>query len=395
MAVFSDSYLYNAAGIFIALCLGIVTYFKWRYTYWQRKGLPSTKPSIPYGDLKDMFIQRRQIGEIFADIYTKAKAKGYRHIGGYILARPVYVTIDPEIAKSIMVKDFSYFVDRRSYYNEKDDPLSAHLFSIEGEKWKNLRQKFTPTFTTGQLKHMFSTLADCGKNLEDYLEQHMDEPLNSKEILGRFTTDIIASCAFGIQCNTLQTPNSDFRKYGKLIFEQSPAAALNILIITMLPANFLRCIGYKLLRTDVSSFFMKIVEEIVHYRETNNVRRKDFMDLLIRLKNKGTLAENDQTDINKDKNNTPTLTLKELAAQSLVFYGAGFETSSSAMNYALFELAQNQVLQDKVRKEIRTVLERHDGKISYDAIMEMQLLSNIVDGMLPIIQHCQLNKHCT
>lgn len=105
------------------------------------------------------------------------------------------------------------------------------------------------------------------------------------------------------------------------------------------------------------------------------------MDLLIQLKNKGKLADDNSTNINEPKDAATTLTLNEIAAQCLVFYVAGFESSSTTMNYALFELAQNQNIQNKVREEIHRVLKRHGGKVTYDAIMEMEYLANVVDGM--------------
>lgn len=366
----------------MTLCLGIVTFFKWKYTYWQRKGVPFVKPIIPYGNMKEMLKVRKHFGEVFQKIYEDTKPKGYQYIGAYFLARPVFVPIDTEIAKCVLLRDSSTFLDRRTYYNERDDPLSAHIFNLRGEKWRNLRQKFTPTFSTGQIKYMFDTIAECGKNLEEYIDQHVDEPLHIREILGCFTTDIIASCAFGIECNTLQTPDSEFRKYGKYVFEQSPRGALKLFTALTLPGDFLRFVGFKILRTDVSNFFRNIVEKIVHYRETNNVRRKDFMDLLLRLRNKGTLAENDDTNIFKQNGGAPALTLNEIAAQCLVFYAAGFETSSITTHYAIFELAQNQEVQEKVREEIHAVLKRHEGKVTYDAIMEMSYLGNVVDGMI-------------
>lgn len=380
MAFISDNSLYNAVAILVAICVGVVTYFKWKFTYWQRKGVHSVTPTIPFGNLKDMFMQTKHIGAIFADIYAQAKAKGYKHMGAYIFTRPVYVATDTEIIKQVLLKDFSNFSDRRSYHNEKDDPLSAHLFSLEGEKWKNLRQKLTPAFTTGHLKNMFGTLADCAKNLEEYLKRNASEPVNIKDVLGRFTTDVIGSYAFGLDCNTLENPDSDFRKYGKRMFEQSFKGVLKLLIITTFPHGLLRFVGFKLVNTGISAFFMKIVAEIVHYRETNNVHRKDFMDLLLQLKNRGTL-ENDS----KEKGKSVTLTIEEIASQSMLFYAAGFETSSTTMNFALFELAQNQDIQEKARKEINTVLERHGGTITYEAMMEMPYLANVIDGTVSTI----------
>lgn len=59
-----------------------------------------------------------------------------------------------------------------------------------------------------------------------------------------------------------------------------------------------------------------------------------------------------------------------------------FETSSTAMNFAMLELALAQDLQDKARKEINETLTRHDGKMTYEALMEMEYLNQVFSGSL-------------
>lgn len=59
---------------------------------------------------------------------------------------------------------------------------------------------------------------------------------------------------------------------------------------------------------------------------------------------------------------------------------AGFETSSTTMTLALYELAYRNDIQDKLRKEIVEIAKKHNGEITYDAINEMSYLDNVING---------------
>jgi cytochrome P450 family 6 len=65
----------------------------------------------------------------------------------------------------------------------------------------------------------------------------------------------------------------------------------------------------------VQSFFLKLVEDAVTYREKNNIRRNDYFDMLLQLKNKG-MIDGDTTNIGK-------ISHTDLIAACFVFFLAG------------------------------------------------------------------------
>ncbi|RZC34666.1 cytochrome P450 6a14 [Asbolus verrucosus] len=371
-------------GLGIAIVVVAIAYLKWKLQYWEKIGLPTLNPRVPFGDTKQLMLGQCTFGEQFEQFYKQFKAKGLKHGGVYMGPKPFYVPIDTEIIKHIMQKDFQHFVNHGSFMDENNDPLSGHLFNLEDAKWKNMRIKLTPTFTSGKMKMMFQTLADCTVGLKAIMDKSAlnNIPVDIKDILGRFTTDIIGSVAFGLQCNSLKDPDAVFRKYGKKVFEMDGWERLKLLLQFALPHQFLRAIKLKATKSDVEKFFMKAVKDTVAYREKNNIYRKDFMHLLIQLKNRGTITDDEKITDENGKIEEKALTINELAAQAFVFFLAGFETSSTTMTFALYELATNPHIQDKLRQEINSVLARHNDKLTYDGMMEMTYMDKVINETL-------------
>lgn len=65
----------------------------------------------------------------------------------------------------------------------------------------------------------------------------------------------------------------------------------------------------------------------------------------------------------------------------MTFYADGFETSSIALSFTLFEIATNPHVQKKLQKEIDSILEKHERELTYDAIQEMDYLDMVLSGI--------------
>ncbi|XP_044255034.1 cytochrome P450 6A1-like [Tribolium madens] len=384
MALITDNLTFDLVAVLATILVGIIAYLKWQLSYWDRLGIPSLNPVLFFGDIKDFILAKCTLGEKFKEFYGKFKSKGYKHGGVFFGPKPFYMPIDPELVKHIMQKDFQHFVNHGNYMNEKDDPLSGHLFNLEDTKWRNMRIKLTPTFTSGKMKMMFQTLADCTQGLKEIMDNSAlnHAPADIKDILGRFTTDIIGSVAFGIECNSLKDPNAEFRKYGRKVFEVGFIDRIKTICIISLPHPVLRFFKIKFTKSDVEKFFMNAIRDTVNYREKNNIYRRDFMHLLLQLKNRGFITDDENVIDDKGNVKENALTLNELSAQAFVFFLAGFETSSTTMTWALYELATNQDVQEKLRKDINNVLSKHDNKLTYDAMMEMTYMEKVIHETL-------------
>ncbi|XP_049831039.1 cytochrome P450 6k1-like [Schistocerca gregaria] len=396
MGIYFDSWLTE---LLVVLSLPIIyIYLKFvfvHYRFWKSRGVPYDEPTFPFGSLRDSFFGKLSMGLTIAKVYRKHKGK--KIVGIYALQRPSLIVRDPDLVRTVLVKDFQAFQDR-GVSMDKRDPINRHLFALTGNEWKRLRVKLTPTFTSGKLKMMFSTMTDCGRELVSVLEKTAakGEAEEMRELVARYTTDVIASVAFGINANCLQNPDSEFRQWGRKIFE--PSFTKTIIII----AHFLAPALGKLLKFSrskeppVTEHFRKMVSDTVKYRETNNVVRNDFMHLLIQLKNVGSVEDDKAASAGADADAARwKLTLDDIAAQAFAFYLGGFETSSTTMSFALHELAVNPDIQRKLQEEIDSVLEKGGEGLTYDAISQMSYLEKVVSETLrkyPIVPI--LNREC-
>jgi cytochrome P450 family 6 len=137
--------------------------------------------------------------QVFRRFYDELKHQG-KFGGIYFFTRPACMLTDLDFIKTVLIKDFSYFHDRGTYYNVKDDPLSGHLLNLEGDKWEKLRKKVTPTFTSGKMRYMLPTIIEVSKRLESFMNRTIEECAEPeiKGILARFTTDIIGEWKGGV-----------------------------------------------------------------------------------------------------------------------------------------------------------------------------------------------------
>uniref|UniRef100_A0A6P7F136 Probable cytochrome P450 6a13 n=1 Tax=Diabrotica virgifera virgifera TaxID=50390 RepID=A0A6P7F136_DIAVI len=366
-----------AVNIFVPLVIILATcvylYSKKKFLYWKDRNVYHMEPTFFYGNIKTVIKDHAHLTTVVQRLYDEAKTLKKRYCGFYTFFQPHFVPVDIELVKGILQNDFDNFLNRGRYFNEKADPLSGHLFNLEDEKWKKLRIKLTPIFTSAKMKVMFQTLLDSTERFQKLLERlaNSEQPVDLKNAFACFTTDVIGSIAFGLECSSMENPDSEFRKYGDEAFRKSLRQRIGIVLTSVFPWWLVRLTGYKTFSKDMDNFFTNLVTEVIEEREKQKIERKDYLQLLINL-NKSV----------KDKGNMQALTMEEIAAQCFGFFIAGFETSSMTMNFAVLELSQNIDVQEKLREEIVAVLSKHNNQITFDTLNEMVYLDKVMQETL-------------
>lgn len=352
--------MFNAVlTITLVTILTFFLYIKYRHSYWKRKRVPYIKPtSLILGNLETL-VGGQSVGIVTAKFYEYFKKRGVKFGGVYLLINPVLVLVDLELIKNVMSKDSQYFINRGVYYNEKHDPLAPDLFNIGGVRWKNVRLKISPNYTSGKMKAAFKTMLECCKRMEKVVENC--DVLDIKELFCCYTTDLNFLCSFGFECNSLESDCS-FRNYGKKFFNADLWKQIKHTLSVGMP-EFSRNIGIVTRNKEVSQFWLNLFLDTIKYRETENYKRDDLLEMLIEMK-----------DERRNVKDGKTLEINEIAAHALLFFIASFETSSSAMTFCMYEIAKDLEIQRKIREEIQR------EELTYDGVMNLKYLRQVLDG---------------
>ncbi|ENN79797.1 hypothetical protein YQE_03762, partial [Dendroctonus ponderosae] len=320
---------------------------------------------------------------------------GVRYSGFYQFSIPTLIIKDPELLKQLTIRDFDHFTDHRTLIDADVDPLWAgHLFALTGRKWKDMRATLSGSFSSSKIKNLFNLMNGAAENFVTFFLNKNEKliVLEMRDTFSRFANDIIATTAFGIEVDSLKSPNNPFHLLGKRITDYSSLVKrLRFFAILIMP-KLTKLLKIGLFEKELSSFFYKTVKETIHAREEQGIVRQDMLNVLLEAR-KGIQHEYSdaiETGFATVKEYTHSgkgpqfanLTDADLAAQAMIFYLAGFDTISNAMSFGSYELAINKKIQNKLRSEIVETHKLNDGKITYDSLLKIQYMDKVISEIL-------------
>ncbi|XP_075213867.1 uncharacterized protein LOC142320078 [Lycorma delicatula] len=382
-----------------------------KLNYWKEKGVPFVNNSLPIlGSMTNLILGRKSIIELNLDWYREFSNEKY--FGFYMFHTPFIVIRDPELINQVLIKDFTYFQDRNYEYNEKTDIFSAGLFNIAGDKWRILRHKLTPTFTSGKMKLMFQQIKECNDEMVLYLKEKKDQDVDTRNLLFKVMINVTGNIAFGLKVDALnekEEKNNTFLQTSRNFFKPSLLLQIKILIYISAP-KIRKFLKLKLIDDSVNDFFQKLTGDLLRYREKSEIKRNDFLQLMLDQKekelkylstaesinddqliqnpNNGLQNAEEQEDLEliehlknvKYDKNCAVFTDYMIAAQIFVFISAGTEMTSTVLSFVLYELAVNKDVQKRLQEEIDSVLSNQE--LTYDALKKMTYMEQILNEVL-------------
>lgn len=164
------------------------------------------------------------------------------------------------------------------------------MFVLRDQKWKDTRSTLSPAFTGNKMKLMLDLVTECADEFCNFLKNEIKDKAvvyDAKDLFTRFSSDTIATSAFGLKINSLKEKENDFYKTGLVITNFEGLNALKFFAFAGIPKvmNFFKI---KFLPEKDVTYLRHMVHSNMNYREENNIFRPDMINLLIEAK-KGVL----------------------------------------------------------------------------------------------------------
>ncbi|KAJ6649589.1 putative cytochrome P450 9f2 [Pseudolycoriella hygida] len=401
-------------------------YLSREYDYFEKKGIPFAKPRFIVGSRSDFVLRNKSILEVMKDFYNEFRND--KVSGLFDFGSPVYVIRDPYLIKQLGVKDFDHFVDHKFLLDADPSLFGRALFNLRGQKWRDMRATLSPAFTVmdatdgnsylgyrpiiisiglefplvnaiqkpSKMRQMFELMNVVGQQFANTLMQQTKKGEHSfefRELSRKFTVDVIATCALGIEVNSFENPHNDFHQFAVNMVGHfsSFLAMLKIVAYSFIP-NLMIKLKVALFPEETTKYFRSAITETMKIREEKSIVRPDLINVLMQAK-KGKLSYEAEKDADKAVDGfatveeshvgratvTRTWEDDDLVAQCMIFFFAGFESVSTKISFMAYELMTNPDCQAKLQEEIDEMHQKVDGKaVTYDQIQRMKYMDQVV-----------------
>ena len=145
-----------------------------------------------------------------------------------------------------------------------------------------------------------------------------------------------------------------------------------------------RLFGMSATKAKETEYFYNVVMSSLKARKESRTRRNDLVDMMLdAVKGELSTDHNDNEDeqldvsINHKSSTKPELDELTIVATAIVILVAGYDTTGTTLSFALYELAKNPELQERLHAELEEVV-GDASEITYDHIQSMTFVEQVI-----------------
>ncbi|XP_022913723.2 cytochrome P450 9e2-like [Onthophagus taurus] len=356
----------------ILILIFLITLFYYKaikpYSYWTQRGVKQRKQIYLLGDNAGQIFKRESFYGMIKNLYEHFPQE--RYFGMYQMLHPTLLLRDPELIKTITIKDFDHFVNHKPLLPESSETIwTKNILLTQDDDWRQVRVALTPNFTSNKMKLMFGIIFETTNTYVKHFQNLNDKvyEVELKDLMTRYAIDIISTIAFGFKCDSINDKNNEFYIKGVDLGRLDFKRVLKFFAFDLFP-TLSNLIKIKVFPRSLSSFFENIIKTTIKLREEQGIVRGDMIDFLLQSRDKM-----------EDKN---LLSDENITAHAFSFFFGGFESTSTVLSFMGYELAINPEIQQKLQEEIDKTFQECNGNLTYDALQKMRYMDMVVSETL-------------
>ncbi|XP_014276562.1 probable cytochrome P450 6a17 [Halyomorpha halys] len=344
----------------------LFVYNWWAHGYWKRRNVFSLPTVFLFGNFWELIVKHK-LSVMFCDMYKKYKKE--KMIGFYSFYKPMMFVSDPEIIQKVLVTDFNSFSNNGLEVDKDIDPISGYNpFSAKTVPvWKELRSIQSANQSPLKLKEVVPNMIKIGELMYGYINNKKNQPIPALDIAIRAAVDSAVAHGYGIEPKSFLDSEFTFLKFANV--EKLFSATFVTMVAGFLFPLVNRLFRLRMTSKEAEDFFISMTKTNIDYRQSNKITRGDLFDTIIKL-NKKKIEQGDKAYSDS-----------EMSAHCATFFMDSTITSSVVLSFILLELANNQDVQEKLRREIFLVGKKSEDFDS-DKIHSIAYLQMVFDEAL-------------
>lgn len=255
----------------------------------------------------------------------------------------ILIILDEKLIEYVLSS--TKIIEKTDQYKYFHNWLGTGLLTSKGSKWKKRRRMLTPAFHFSILDNFLDVFNRVGDIFMKQLEKHEDEDsFDIYPLVSLYTLDVICEAAMGTSVNAQTDGNSKYVQSVKKMCAIITDRNFSPLDTRLYPLtlNFYReRSAVKVLHSHTDAVIDRKIEQLKNCDEKNEElndsgtkKRMAFLDLLLKSTIDGI-----------------PLTREDIREEVDTFMFEGHDTTSSAISFAMYSLANNQRVQQKALEE--------------------------------------------
>lgn len=272
--------------------------------------------------------------------------------------RKIFVTTNLEVIAYVLQKNQKNYVKSTAYRNLKL-ALGNGLVTSEGDFWRRQRRLEQPAFYKNQLEGIYNTMTQVAENYYRKLRERADanETFDITQEMMGLTADIVLKTLF-----SADNPANTAEMYRIMVSAQDYIVHRTVSPY-LIPFAYVNG-KHRRFKKDMA-WFNSHIYRLIEERQRQQNPPGDLLTMLLSA---------------RDEETGETMTSQQVRDEAVTLFAAGHETSSNALAWTLYLLAQHPQILQTLREEIENVLQYRTP--AFDDLRKLSFAAQVIqEGM--------------